>query len=192
MSPELKEEYSYDFILIGVLAGLVAILDYIGVVGFPIGILGVSGFYVGGAFYTAFSVWFGKGGLISIYLGLLIGAVIAGTFTIFAFVLALGNVFGAAIPMLVLKRDRFNVELKNKKDIAAFLLSAMLGRNIVSAAWTLPGFYLVGMMPYEALIPSAIGWIVGGMVVSIVIGIPLLKFVSPVVKKSPFFSEKIF
>lgn len=60
-----------DFILIGVIAGLVAILDFIGVVGLPLGVFSVSSFYVGSAFFTAFALWFKRDALIGIYIGLL-------------------------------------------------------------------------------------------------------------------------
>ena len=80
--------------LIGVIAVIVAVLDFIGVVGIPTGIFSVSGFYIGGAFYTAFALWFKRNGLLAMYLGLLLGAVLSGTFTIFAFLLAWGNVLG--------------------------------------------------------------------------------------------------
>ncbi len=187
-----QKNYFNNFILIGVLAGIVALLDYIGVIGFPIGIFGVSAFYIGAAFYTAFAIWFGVRGLIAMYLGLLIGALISGTFTIFAFVLALGNVVGAAIPMIVFRTGKFDFELKKIKDYFAFLISATIGQNFISAAWVLTGFYFFGIMPAEAAKAAAFGWIFGGVVVSIVIGIPILKFISPVVKKTSLFQKKIF
>lgn len=180
-----------SFILVGVLAGLVAILDYIGVITFPIGFFGVSAFYIGAAFYMAFSVWFGIRGSISIYIGLLIGALIAGTFTIFAFILAWGNVFGAAIPMVMLRSSKFSMDLKRKRDYLVYLLSATIAQPIVGAIWTLGGFTIFGIMPPEALVPAMIGWIGGGMVVSVVIGIPLLKGVTPVVKKTSLFRKTL-
>lgn len=179
----------YSFILIGVLAGLVALLDYIGVVSFPIGIFGVSAFYIGAAFYTAFAIWFKWKGLIAIYIGLLIGALISGTFTVFAFVLALGNVIGAAIPMVFFNSGKFDMTLKKFKDYLAFIISATLLQNIVSAAWTLTGFYLVGIMPKEAALAASVGWIGGGIVVSLIIGIPLIKFTSKVVKRTILFKK---
>ncbi|PIN89043.1 hypothetical protein COU60_05200 [Candidatus Pacearchaeota archaeon CG10_big_fil_rev_8_21_14_0_10_34_76] len=175
---------SISFIIIGVIAGLVAVLDYIGVVGFPIGVFGVSAFYIGAAFYTAFAIWFRIKGLLAIYIGLLIGSLFSGTFTIFAFILALGNVFGAAIPALFFNKLGFNPELKRFRDYVAFVISATILQNIISATWVLTGFYLVGIMPAEAAFLASAGWIGGGIIVSLVIGIPLLKFTTPVIKKT--------
>jgi hypothetical protein len=170
-------------ILFGTLIGLVAVLDFVGVISFPIGIFGVSGFYIGSAFYTAFAVWFRKTGLISIYFGLLLGAVLAGTFTVFALGLALGNVLGASLPFFLVRAGLFDPSIKTKKDLLVFLVSVTIGQNVIGAAWTLTGFYLVGFMPVEAILPSSLGWIIGGMAVSLIITLPMLKGLTPLVNK---------
>lgn len=172
-----------SFIIVGVLAGLVAVLDFIGVVAAPVGFLGVSGFYVGAAFFTAFAVWFRWKALIAMYLGLLLGAIMSGTFTVFAFILALGNVIAVIIPMLLFNSGKFNMELKKFGDYLAFFVSVTILQSIISAGWVLTGFYLFGIMPLEAIKASAIGWIAGDIIVSIVLGIPIMKFLSPVVKR---------
>jgi len=179
-----KGKQAVNFVLIGVLAGIVAVLDYIGVISFPMGVFSVSAFYIGSAFFMAFAVWFRGKGLLAIYLGLLIGAILAGTFTVFAFVLALGNVIGSAIPMLFFNSGKFNMELKRGRDYLAYIVSATILQQVISAAWTLTGFYIVGFMPAEAALAAATGWIGGGVIVSLIIGIPLLKFTSPVVKRT--------
>lgn len=180
------------FILMGVIAGLTAVLDYIGVVAFPIGFFGVSAFYIGAAFFTAFALWFGWKSLIAMYIGLLIGALISGTFTIFAFLLAWGNVVGVAIPMLLfsIKKLNLNIELLKLKDYAAYVFSVTILQNIVSALWVLGGFVFFGIMPAESFKVAFAGWVIGGSIVSIVIGIPLLKIVTPVIKRTAVFKMR--
>ena len=185
----MKGKRLNSFILIGVIAGLVAILDWIGVVGFPIGIFSVSAFYIGSAFFTAFAIWFRWKALIAMYIGLLLGALLAGTFTIFAFILALGNVFGAMIPMLVFSSRRFSKELRSLKDYIAYILSATVGQNVISAIYVLGGFVLFGIIPGTAFKVAFTGWVVGGIIVSLVIGIPLLKFLSPYLKRSNLITQ---
>ncbi len=180
-----------DFILIGVIAGLVAILDYIGVIIFPIGIMGASAFYIGSAFYTAFAIWFKGKALISIYIGLLLGALISGTFTIYAFLLAWGNVIGVIIPMIFFKKW-FNMELKKPKDFLGFIISVTILQSVISSAWVLTGFYYFGIMPAEAIVASIYGWLIGDVIVSIIIGIPLLKYLSPFIKKTSLFVKKFW
>lgn len=186
-----NKNYSHGFILMGVIAGLTAILDYIGVIMFPFGFFGVSAFYIGAAFFTAFSLWFKWKALLAMYIGLLIGALISGTFTIFAFLLAWGNVIAVSIPLLLfgIKKLKLDIELKTWKDYAAYILSVTILQNTVSAMWVLGGFVIFGIMPPESLKMAIYGWIIGGMIVSLVIGIPLLKFVTPVVKRTSFYKR---
>ncbi len=172
-----------DFILIGVLVGIVAVLDYIGVVGFPLGVFGVSSFYIGGAFFTVFGLWFKRDGLIAIYIGLLLGAIISGTFTIFAFLLALGNVIGSLAVLLGFMLPKMNYRLTKPLDYLAFFILILISQTI-SSTWTLGGFVLFGLMPYDALKVAMVGWIIGGIVVNTIIGIPLIKFFTPVISKA--------
>lgn len=166
--------------LIGVVAGLVAVLDYIGVVSFPVAVVGVSGFYIGTAFNTAFAVWFGPAALLAIYLGNLIGSLFTGTFTVFAILLAWGNAIGSAIPMLAFRLTRANPALSDAKSLAVYWLAAA-AQSIASAAWVLGGYVLFGLMPIEALPAASSGWIIGGILVSTAVGIPLLRVATPVV-----------
>ncbi len=190
MSTRDKTTNFNNFILVGVLAGLVALLDFIGVVTFPVGFFGVSSaFYIGAAFFMAFAIWFGLYGLISIYIGLLIGALVAGTFTVFAFVLALGNVLGAAIPMIVFRKFKLNIEMKTPKDYIGYLFSSTIGQSVVSGLWTIYGFARFNIIPADAINVVLSSWIFGDIIVSLIIGIPLLKLVSPVVKRTSLYKK---
>ena len=177
-----------DFILIGVVAGIVAVLDFIGVVGIPMGIFSVSSFYIGGAFFTVFALWFKRDGLLAIYIGLLIGAILSGTFTVFAFLLAWGNVLGVLVVMLGFKLPMLNFKLLKIIDYIGFVVLVTVSQ-FISSTWTLRGFVLFGLMPLDVLKPAMFGWIVGGIIVNIVIGIPLIKFFSPVIIKAGLLKE---
>jgi hypothetical protein len=184
-----KNNYLNNFILVGVIAGLTALLDYIGVVGFPVGIFGVSAFYIGFAFYTGFAIWFGVWGLIAMYIGLLIGALLTGMFSAVTFILALGNVLGAAVPMVAFKMFNLDESLRKTKDYIAYIMSSTIAQSIIAAGWVLTGFAIVGIMPAETAKIAFTGWIIGDILVSILIGIPLLKFVTPVIKKTSLYKK---
>lgn len=172
-----------DFILIGVIAGLTAILDYVGVIGLPTGVFSVSVLYVGSAFYTLFALWFRKEAYIGMYLGLLLGAVISGTFTIYALLLAWGNVLGVAVVSLGFHYiEGLNYRLVKFYDYIAFVVLVFLGQ-IVSSNYTIRGLNIFGLIPDSAVNASVYSWIIGGMIVNIVIAIPLLKILTPIVEK---------
>lgn len=172
-----------DFVLIGVIAGLTAILDYVGVIGLPTGVFSMSSLYIGGAFYTLFALWFKKDAYIGMYLGLLLGAIISGTFTVYALLLAWGNVLGVAVVALGFNNIKgLNYRLVKYYDYIAFVILVFVGQ-IVSSNYTIRGLNLFGLIPDSAVNASIVSWIIGGMIVNIVIAIPLLKILTPIVEK---------
>jgi hypothetical protein len=172
-----------DFVLIGVIAGLTAILDYVGVIGLPAGVFSMSSLYIGGAFYTLFALWFKKDAYIGMYLGLLLGAVISGTFTVYALLLAWGNVLGVALVAFGFKYIKgLNYKLVKYYDYIAFILLVFAGQ-VLSSNYTIRGLNLFGLIPDSAVNASVVSWILGGMIVNIVIAIPLLKVLTPIVEK---------
>ncbi len=178
-----------DIVLIGVIAGFTAILDYIGVVGLPTGVFSVSSLYIGAAFYTLFALWFKKEAVLGLYLGLLLGAVISGTFTIYALLLAWGNVLGVSIVVLGFKYIKgLNYKLVKYYDFLAFIGLVFLGQ-LVSSNYTLRGLNLFGLIPDSALNVAIYGWVVGGMIVNIVIAMPLLKILTPIVEQKILFKK---
>lgn len=172
-----------DVILIGVIAGFTAILDYIGVVGLPTGVFSISSLYIGAAFYTLFALWFRREAVLGLYLGLLLGAVISGTFTVYALLLAWGNVLGVSVVVLGFKYIKgLNYKLVKYYDFLAFIGLVFLGQ-LVSSNYTLRGLNLFGLIPNSALNVAIYGWVVGGMIVNIVIAMPLLKILTPIVEQ---------
>jgi len=172
-----------DFVLIGVIAGLTAILDYVGVIGLPTGVFSMSSLYIGGAFYTLFVLWFKKDACIGMYLGLLLGAIISGTFTVYALLLAWGNVLGVAVVALGFNYIKgLNYRLMKYYDYIAFVILVFVGQ-IVSSNYTIRGLNLFGLIPDSVVNASVASWIIGGMIVNIVVAIPLLKILTPIVEK---------
>lgn len=167
-------------ILIVVLAVIVAALDYVGLVSFPVAVLGASAFYVGAAFNTAFAVWFGAPALLAIYLGNVLGALVLGTFTPEVLLTSLANPIGALIPLLAFRLTGSDPALRNTRAFVIYLPS-IIGQAIVSGIWYFGCLTLVGGFALQALGPAVTSWSVGDIVVSIVIGIPLMWLATPLV-----------
>lgn len=182
----MRKKYSDDLILVAAIIVLVAILHYIGQVYFSSGFFGVSEFYIGAAFLGAFAIWFGYRALLGIYIGLLIGAVFAGTFTVFSPILALGRIIGASIPMFAFRYCNADMGLGRLKDYIIYIFSAAC-QIVVSGTYGVLGRYLVGLIPAADVPMAQLIWIAGGLTVCLLIGIPLLKLQSPIVKRSRFY-----
>ena len=66
----MKKIKGFDFVVIAIVAGLVALLDIVGVIGLPTGVLSVSSLYIAAAFYLLFIASFKVKGIIAVYFGL--------------------------------------------------------------------------------------------------------------------------
>lgn len=175
-----------DVILIGVVAGVTGLLDAVGAVSLPVG-FGISGFYVGVAFYTAFAVWFGWRGLIGIYVGLLVGNTIIGQLTVTAPLTNLGNVVGALFPLLIFGWLGFDPMLRSVRDYAAMAAAAVL-YSVFSGIAYFGVAYLLGLVPREALVPGLTVWIVGDTLIILTLGTVLLRTLTPVVARMSYTS----
>jgi hypothetical protein len=177
--------------IVAMLIAVTAVLDYIGVISFPVAFLGVSGFYIGAAFFTAFGFWFGIWGMLSMYVGLVVATLFTGVFSPFVFILSWGDVLGAALPMVVFKKLNLDISLRGKKELAAYAFT-IIGQNMLSGTLTIGGWILFGLMPMGIFPIVFTGWVLGGIIVCIVIGIPLITGVSPFLKKTPLYVEKFW
>lgn len=175
-----KKKSGFIIVLIAVLAALTAVLDMFGTVAFPF-IYGVSAFYIASAFYLVFINNFRWKGAIAVYVGLIISSLFTG-FSLFPLYGAWGNVIAESFIVFVMLKTGCNIELKSKKDFAA--ISALyLVAPLISAFWVVGGWAVVGIVPREAFWTIVFGWWLGGVIVHFVIATPLLKFVSPLIRR---------
>ena len=177
-----KKIKGFDFVIIGILAGLVAILDIVAVIGLPTGILSVSSLYIGAAFYLLFIEAFGIRGVLAVYLGLLIASFSTTGFSIMPLILAWGNVFAPLLIIFAMKKMKLTYNFSNIKERIVEIL-VMLVAPLVSGLWILGGFVLFKIIPGSAFFVTLVPWEIGGAIVYIFLGIPLLKFVLPLFKK---------
>ena len=175
----------FSLMTIAVIAALTAVLDIFAIISFPTGILSVSSFYIGSAFFLAFVYLFRWKGAIGIYVGLILSSIITSGFSLFPLFGAWGNVVANVFivaGMSLLKRD---CELKTGKDMAAMAIFFIFG-PMISAAWVLGGWVVVGFIPKESFVPAFIPWWLGGVVVYFLIGTPIMKYLVPVLKRFNF------
>ena len=169
-------------ITIAILAAVTCVLDMFAIISFPTGILSVSSFYIGSAFYLLFVYLFRWKGAIGIYIGLIISSIISSGFSVFPLYGAWGNVLSNVVIVVVMYLLHRDCELKNTKD---FALAAILFifTPMISAAWVLGGWVVTGIMPGNAFWAAFVPWWLGGVAVYFIIGTPVMKFLAPVLKK---------
>ena len=178
----MKKLKGFDFIVIAILSGLVAFLDIIAVIGLPTGILSVSSLYIGSAFYLLFIKAFKLKGVLAIYIGLLMASFFTTGFSIMPLFLAWGNVLAPLFIIILMKKTNSTYTFKSFKNIFFETLSMIIA-PFISGGWILGGFVIFKIIPTSSFIVSLIPWGIGGIIVNIAIGVPLMKFVLPLFEK---------
>lgn len=178
----MKKIKGFDFIVIAIVAGLVALLDIVGVIGLPTGVLSVSSLYIAAAFYLLFIASFKWKGIIAVYFGLLLASFFTTGFSVMPLILAWGNILAPLLIVFIMKKLNLTFNLSNAKEIIVEII-LMIIASFVSAGWILGGYILFNIIPASSFWVSLIPWIIGDVVVYVVVGIPLMKFVFPLFKK---------
>lgn len=176
-----KTSMGVSLITIAIIAALTAVLDMFAIISFPTGILSVSSFYIGSAFFLVFVYLFRWKGAIGIYLGLLLSSIITSGFSLFPIYGAWGNVVANVFIVKGMDILKCNCELKTRKDLIAMAMFFVIA-PMISAAWVLGGWVIVGIMPRASFIPAFIPWWLGGVAVYFIIGTPVMKTLVPVLK----------
>lgn len=178
----MKKFKKFDFVIIAILSGMVALLDIVGVIGLPTGVLSVSSLYIAAAFYLLFIAKFNWKGAISVYFGLLLSSIFTTGFSIIPLILAWGNVIAPSFIVLVMKKLNLTFNLSNFKEIIIEIILMFIA-PFISAFWILGGYVLFQIIPASSFIAGLIPWVIGNIVVYLIIGIPLMKYVLPLFQK---------
>lgn len=178
----MKNKKINTIIIIAVIAAISAVLDIYAIIGFPAGILGVSSFYIGSAFFLLFVYLFKWKGALAIYIGLICASMITSGFSLYPLYGAWGNPVAALFIVLVMKLFKRNCELKDWKDFLVLSLCFIIAPAI-SATWVIGGWTVVGIAPAESFVSIFLPWWFGGVLVHFIVGMPVMKFIAPVLKK---------
>jgi hypothetical protein len=174
-----------------VAAGLYTVIAWLGVIGLPMGFMGVSALFIGMGFLIPFVLWFSGWGIVIGVIGAIVGAGILAGMPI-AQSVPFGLVEAVVqIPMLVVYRlvgPRIGVSPIGKdvftvKGFLFFLVWPVIIVQLWSAVSGNLTLYAMGFIPTDALPISITGWWIGNMVVVVVIGTILCGVLTPVVER---------
>ena len=173
-----------NIILIAIVTALSAALDLFAVIGFPTGFFSVSSFYLSAAFYMLFVYLWGWKGVVSVYLGMIVASLFSG-FSLFPLYGAWGNTFAAVLIVYGMKYLKKNIELKAASDYVFMIIFYLLA-SALSGIWVIGGWVFVGILPSEAFKGALFAWWFGDVVVYLVLGTLLMKFIAPLLKRFNF------
>jgi hypothetical protein len=178
-------------VTVALAAGVYTILSWLGVIGLPLGIVGVSALFVAIGFGIPFVMWFGVWGLLIGYIGSFLGAgLLSGLPFLVALPFAAVDIIQFGIPLLGyrLLASRFGVHPLGKdiytgKGFLFFLVFGVILPNGLGALYGVTVLRMVGFVPPEAWGLAVIGWWVGNMVISAIIAPILLRTVTPIIER---------
>lgn len=178
-------------VTVAVAAGVYTVLSWLGVIGLPIGIVGVSALFVAIGFGIPFVIWFGFWGLLIGYVGTLIGAgLLSGVPLLLAIPFALVDVIQFGVPLLAYRglAGRFGVDPVGKdvysvRGFLFFLVSGVVVPNGLGALYGIAVLSAGGLVPPDAFWPGVIGWWVGNMLVTAIVAPILLRGLTPVIER---------
>lgn len=146
---------------------------------------GISGLYFAVAFMIAFTLWFGIWGAIAAYIGCFIGAgMTAGLPPGFNVYWSLADLWQVLIPLIAFKTLGADAGLRTKRDFLVFLIFGLVLNNLVGAGWGAGTLAVGGIISWNNTPDEFIGWLIGNLIVTIAVTPLLLRYITPLIKKS--------
>jgi hypothetical protein len=167
------------------------ILAWLGVIALPIGIPGVSSFFIAIGFGVPFAMWFGGWGMVMGFIGTSIGAgILAGLPLPLSLAFGVGDIvlFGSLLFLYRSLAPRFGVNPIGKDvfTLKGFIFFFIVGANIPHMLGGLYGvglLYLAGFVPGDAFWITLFGFWIGNVIVVTLISPVLLRLLGPVVER---------
>lgn len=179
-------------IITGICAAIIGVLTFfvsVSVTFLP----GVAALYPSAAFESAFGSWFGAWGAIASYLGLLIAGSAGGWFAVpNGIVLASSDFIQALAPMIAVRYFGLNPALPNwKHAISYVLVSLLFGSLPGSLLYNYINLRLGVLSGWNTYWAAVLTWNVGNFIMFIIIGVPLLKLGTHVVKRTDLYVKGV-
>jgi hypothetical protein len=181
------------FVVTCIAAAIVGVLAYFAAVSVTF-IPGVAALYPAAAFEAAFGAWFGVYGAIASYVGLLFAGATGGWFSLQAgLLLSLSDLILAIAPAVAVRRGIFDPALPTASDAAKFwAVSLFLGSLPGSLLYNFVNLKLEALAGWNSFWVAVIGWNVGNAIVLAVLGIPLMRIGTTLIKQRGLFVQRLF
>jgi len=161
------------------------------VIALPIGIPGVSSFFIAIGFGVPFAMWFGGWGLVIGFIGTSVGAgILAGLPLPISLAFGVGDIilFGSLLFLYRALAPRFGVSPIGKDVFTrkGFIFFFIIGANIPHMLGGLYGvglLYLTGFVPGDAFWITLFGFWIGNVIVVTLISPVMLRLLGPVVER---------
>lgn len=179
-------------IITGICAAIIGVLVFFAAISVPF-LPGVSALYPGAAFESAFGSWFGIWGALASYIGLLAAGTAGGWFAVpNGMLLALSDFVQAAAPMIAVRYLRLNPELPNWRHMLGYVtVSLFFGSLPGSLFYNYVNLRLGVLAGWHSYWAAVLAWNIGNLIMFILIGVPLLRFGTRLIKRADLYVKGI-
>ncbi len=175
-------------IVSGMAAAIVGLLAFFAAIAVPF-VPGVSVLYPAAAFESVFGSWFGLWGAFASYIGLLTAGSAGGWFAVpNGLVLALSDFMQALAPMIAIRYLGLKPELPNWKHAASYVFISLVFGSIPGSLWYNYINLRLGVLSGpNSFWTAVVAWNLGNLILFVLIGIPLLRFGTQIIRRADLY-----
>lgn len=188
---EIRNPGLSHFVMMALFTGVGIVVGTFGSIALPLGV--VSAFWPGQAIQSVGTIWYGGWGGISAIVFPIISNAISGSAALPVSIAYIpGNLAQGIIAGIAFRAFKADPRLNTAKDWIVFTLFGTLLANAIGAAWGTGVLLIFGLTTKDAFFTMFMGWFLGNAVASWILGVIMLKFISPIVMKTKTFCKGIW
>ncbi len=188
---EMRKPNLSHFVMMALFTGVGVVVGTFGSIAVPLGF--VSAFWPGQAIQAVSSIWYGGwGGVASIVFPIISNAISGSAALPVSLAYIPGNLAQGIVGGLAFRMLGADPRLQSKKDWVIFTVFGILVSNIIGAAWGSSTLRIFGLITPQAHLTVFFGWFLGNSVASWILGVIMLKFISPIVMKTKTFCKGLW
>lgn len=186
---EIRNPGLSHFVMMALFTGVGVVVGTFGSIAVPLGF--VSAFWPGQAIQSVGSIWYGMWGGIASFIFPIISNAISGSAPLpVSLAYIPGNFAQGIIAGWAFRTFSADPRLVSTKDWIMFTFWGVIVSNIIGAGWGSTVLRMFDLITPAAHLPVFTGWFIGNAVASWILGVIMLRFVSPIVIRSKAFCKK--
>lgn len=185
---EFRKPGLSQFVMMALFTGIGVVIGTFGSIAVPLGF--VAAFWPGQAIQSVGSIWYGMwGGIASFVFPLLSNSISGSAPLVVSLCYIPGNFAQGIIAGWAFRKFKADPRLKSTMDWVIFAVFGAIIPNIIGAGWGATTLRLFNMVTPAAYPVTFLGWFLGNAPTSFILGVIMLKFISPIVLKSKAFCK---
>lgn len=185
---ERKANVSH-IVMMALFTGIGVVVGTFGSLAVPLGF--VTAFWPAQAIQSVGSIWFGMWGGIAAFVFPMISNAISGSAPLpVSLAYIPGNFLQGMLAGFAFRMFKADPRLKSGRDWTIFAIFGVFGCNLIGAGWGSSVLRMFGLISPAAHSTVFLGWFLGNSIPSFILGVLLLKFLSPLVIQSKTFVKR--